>query len=192
MSMQVAKKAQLEQRAVIGLSGLLAVTLLLALNNMGLLRRRAAPATVAAVIEGVNPTRATLPVIMQERQQQLDAVVQLPQPDPAPKGPERPATYAAHELRDPMESLLPRQDSGTGHGLGMAGEAVEAGQPREAEPPKLELQGFVWQGREPQAIINNTLVRVGESVGGATIVSIERRGVTVEYRGTTQLYTTIP
>lgn len=47
----------------------------------------------------------------------------------------------------------------------------------------LRVQGIVWGTDMPQAIVNNTVVKVGEVIGGAEIVDIRKEGVYVLYKG---------
>ena len=107
------------------------------------------------------------------------------------------ALYTAQALRDPFESLLPRAPS-SGHG---ASEPIQAGgqQPQAAgaqpmapapiAPPNLRIQGIVWGNAQPQAIINNTVYGVNDVVEGATIVAIDRGGITVDHQGARVSYT---
>jgi hypothetical protein len=50
-----------------------------------------------------------------------------------------------------------------------------------AEPAlgQVDIQGLIWGGLRPQAIINNRLYQVGDKVGGGTIESIERGRVII-------------
>lgn len=45
--------------------------------------------------------------------------------------------------------------------------------------PNLQIQGTVWGGSFPQAIVNNKVVRVGDKIEGVTIIDINKAGVTV-------------
>lgn len=47
------------------------------------------------------------------------------------------------------------------------------------------LTGVTWVGKDPTAIINNELVRVGDGVSGAKVVRIEEQEVTLDERGQT-------
>lgn len=52
------------------------------------------------------------------------------------------------------------------------------------EPPKLVLQGITLDPNVREALINGEVVRVGDSVAGATVVGIEPRRVTIRWRDT--------
>ncbi len=45
--------------------------------------------------------------------------------------------------------------------------------------PKLNVQGLVWGGNTPQAIIDNKVVKIGDIIQGMRIVAITKEGVTV-------------
>jgi hypothetical protein len=50
----------------------------------------------------------------------------------------------------------------------------------EARPlPELKVQGLIWGGNIPQAIINGNVVAVGDVVNEARIEAIDRSGITV-------------
>ena len=48
---------------------------------------------------------------------------------------------------------------------------------------KLKVQGIIWGGRFPQAIINNKVLSVGDSIEGAEILSIDKKGITLSSAG---------
>ncbi len=45
--------------------------------------------------------------------------------------------------------------------------------------PSLQIQGIIWGGSFPQAIINNKVVRVGDTIEELRITDINKNGVTV-------------
>ena len=49
--------------------------------------------------------------------------------------------------------------------------------------PALRVQGIIWGGDRPQAIINDRIVELGDDVEGATIKSIQKDGVNVLFDG---------
>lgn len=83
----------------------------------------------------------------------------------------RPAVrYQAQELKDPFKEPQ-QQEKGTGGG----GSAVTL--------PALKVQGIIWGTSIPQAIINNTVVRIGDVLpGGVRIVTITKDSVTVFFQ----------
>jgi hypothetical protein len=54
----------------------------------------------------------------------------------------------------------------------------------EAKPlPNLVVQGVIWGGRFPQAIINNKVVKAGDNLEGVRVKDISREGITVLFEG---------
>lgn len=76
--------------------------------------------------------------------------------------------YKAQGLRDPFWPLVTEK------------EASSAAVPVQAKPlPNFNVQGLVWGGVLPQAIINNKVVKKGDVLGEAKIVEIGKEGVTI-------------
>ena len=97
----------------------------------------------------------------------------------APNG-AKPLAYTAEHVRDPMKSLLPAPE--------LRQPAVQASvTPRPApaaQPPALtSLEGIVWGPHAREAIIDGQVYGVGDAVGGGTILSIDRAGVTIQMPG---------
>jgi len=82
--------------------------------------------------------------------------------------------YNAYNLRDPFEDLLTRKKEEIRKPGESEGETVT--------PPPLSIQGLVWGGRTPQAIIDNRVVKVGDVIEEAEIIEISKDGVTVVYK----------
>ena len=58
----------------------------------------------------------------------------------------------------------------------------EARKPVELKPlPPLNVLGMIWGGNFPQAIINNRIVKLGDTVEGVRIKEINKDGITVIY-----------
>jgi hypothetical protein len=86
---------------------------------------------------------------------------------------QRPAVdYSAQDLRDPFM-------------LKAGGKATpKIGQGGERKPlPQLNVQGLIWGGKFPQAIINNKVVKVGDVLDNVEILEIDKDGVTVLFEG---------
>ena len=45
--------------------------------------------------------------------------------------------------------------------------------------PGVQIQGIVWGGAFPQAIINNKVVKIGDTIGQLQIIDIAKSGITV-------------
>jgi len=69
--------------------------------------------------------------------------------------------YKSEDLRDPFEKEQPK------------------GQIETNLLPSLQVQGIVWGGSFPQAIINNKVLRVGDTIEGVRITNITKDSVTV-------------
>jgi len=48
---------------------------------------------------------------------------------------------------------------------------------------KIKVEGIIWGGRFPQAIINSKVLTVGDSIEGAEILSIDKNGITLSFAG---------
>jgi hypothetical protein len=98
---------------------------------------------------------------------------------PAPETIARPnVIYKAEGLKDPFQNPImegvtkPVAGSGALGGFGVI----------EGPPPPLTVQGLIWGGFLPQAIVNNKIVKVGDTIDGANIISIDKNGVTVLFQ----------
>jgi hypothetical protein len=53
-------------------------------------------------------------------------------------------------------------------------------QTEEVKPlPPLTIQGIIWGGAFPQAIINNKVVKIGDTIGEVRIIDISKNGISV-------------
>ena len=101
----------------------------------------------------------------------------------APAEPPPAVAYGAEALRDPMMSLLPAPKSAEAAAPAASGAgATTAGAAASAEPVAPSVQGLVWGGGHPQALIDGKLYQVGQMVGLAKILAITHDGVTVSVR----------
>jgi len=83
--------------------------------------------------------------------------------------------YKAENLADPFIDYKTEQTQ----------EASE--RPKELKPlPPLEVKGMIWGGSFSQAIINNKILKIGESVEGVRITEISKNGIVVLFDN--QLY----
>ena len=80
--------------------------------------------------------------------------------------------YKAGGLRDPFQNPLTEANE-------LARKPEGAGVAESRVQPSLSVQGLVWGGNFPQAIVNNKIVKVGDTIEGAYIISIDKSGVTV-------------
>lgn len=83
--------------------------------------------------------------------------------------------YTAEGLRDPFASLIVKDEA-----LG----TVRVSETVELPPPKMTVQGIIWGGVFPQAIINAQLVKVGDKTSaGGRITRIDKEGISFEFNG---------
>lgn len=52
---------------------------------------------------------------------------------------------------------------------------------QQVQPPPLKVTGMIWGGKFPQAIVDGKVVKAGDKVQGARIISIDKEGVKVSY-----------
>lgn len=168
--MEAAKKSQLEQSAVVVLLGVFAVTLIGALRGAGVFKGK---------------TSQGLPTEIPRSEIAVEASV-------APSPPQPPAqpTYTAQTLRDPLRSLLPTASTVTPSlqvqpPMTVSPSGLGPGSAEPATPLMIVVQGLVWGGAEPRAIIDDEVYSVGDVVHGATIKAIAREGITLEQGGRT-------
>lgn len=81
--------------------------------------------------------------------------------------------YTADGLRDPFQEPFAEKAG--------AEQAVTTGE--EKPLPSLTIQGLVWGGRFPQAIINNKVLKVGDIIEGAQVINISKDGVSLLFDG---------
>ena len=175
------KKTDVEKRFIIILLCILAVSVGWGLHSAGLIKlpaRAASPPSPAAPLRHPMPPAApevrntTTPPVQPEAERRPSRVTPTSRP-----------TYTAGALRDPLQALLPGGPKKLGPSQD-AGRAT-APSPGEARLPTLTIQGLIWGGPKPKAIIDNEVYGIGDVVQGATITAIERDGITLELQGRT-------
>ncbi|MFH1761093.1 MAG: hypothetical protein ABIA63_08325 [bacterium] len=89
-------------------------------------------------------------------------------------------SYGAENLRDPFKSPIQPE---------MLTQRGNAG-PITPDTPEVlpKVQGVFWGASFPQAIINDKVVKTGDTVDGARIVSIEKDFVTVLFINSNRQY----
>lgn len=172
MHMDATKKERLEQRAVIGLIGVFLIVFATGpMKRMGWLKGGYAPAGVmGAAMNGMGTAPSGSPG---------HAVGHASTPSAAAAGPlsTAPALYAAQELRDPMMNVLPIPQATPEQSTAEA--PMPVSEPLKPAPPALRIQGVVWGGSAPKAIIDGRIYGINDMVGTRRIVAIERGSVTV-------------
>jgi hypothetical protein len=82
--------------------------------------------------------------------------------------------YTSGDQRDPFRTLIIKDEkAGT----------VQVAAGVEEKPPQMTVQGVIWGGVIPVAIINDEMVKVGDTTkDGAKITSIEKKGIGFLYK----------
>lgn len=88
--------------------------------------------------------------------------------------------YRGRDLKDPFRTPFEEKAPSPG---GPA-EKPEAPPVQEKPLPALKVQGIVWGGHFPQAIINDKVVKVGDAIEAVTISGIDKNGVEVIFEQT--------
>ncbi len=88
--------------------------------------------------------------------------------------------YTADGTRDPFVSLLPTVEA---RPMARSDRVVPSGSPPMVSAPSVNLEGVVWGGPRPQAVIDGEVYDLGDVVQGARITAIDRQGVTGELQG---------
>lgn len=174
IAMELSKKTQRETLIVLALCGVFALTLFGALKNAGVFLPRASgrvPPVPSS--QTAHPMTLTKPAAPSPTAARSAAGTPLVRPSDQ-------TIYTAHDLRDPLLSLLPEPPNPAATPQGHHPTAVAAA----ATPPRtLLLQGIIWGGPQPQAIIDDEVYGVGDVVQGAAITAIGQEGITVEIEG---------
>ncbi len=72
----------------------------------------------------------------------------------------------------------------------MGGDQSRAGaEPASAALPELKLEGIIYSRAKPSVVINHQTLFVGETVGDAKVVAIDRDSVTLECNGEKRVLT---
>ena len=185
--MDSAKKAELEKRIVLGLAAVCGVVFIAGPMRSLNLFPSGGPAVQPN--ENVNRVKLTKPVggIIQEGWEKLDREVESS--TTRPSVPQPVAAYTAFDVRDPLKSLLPKPVPSMSAGSELAAERAST-EAFSSPPLQLHVEGLLWGGAEPKAIINGRLYGVHDDVNGGKIVAIDRTGVTVERFGKPVVYST--
>lgn len=188
--MDAKRRVDVEKKAVMALLVVFVLTLAGSLRHLGLFGRGNLPAPVQVKIKMPAPVTSASNFLetYHERMIGADQLRGASEPGAGRAAePSIPSRYTASSGRDPMISLLPEVKA-VDRRAGGPWTSAAASTP-ELTPPALRLQGVLLGGPVPQAIINNKVYRIGESINGARITAIERHSVQVEFNGVTTRYT---
>lgn len=83
-----------------------------------------------------------------------------------------------------IETAPPSTEQPTGPNIGgqmMPGLQTDVKQEKQTPLPELVLTGLVWNSKRPQAIINGSVVDIGDRIADVEIVAIQKDGVDVKF-----------
>lgn len=86
--------------------------------------------------------------------------------------------YKSGKLRDPFRTYFVKEEAKKE----VPQESTDLPKP-ELDLSKLKVQGIIWGVRNPQAIINDQVLKIGDLIEGAQVVSIEKKGITISFYG---------
>jgi len=177
MTMDAVNKTALEKRMVMGLLVFFVLILGNTMKTTGMFRAKKPKAAAVSQVTVVKPLAQALG----EHWKQVESLEEPARSTLRPaEGLVGPPAYTAHTLREPLRSLLPEP---TAEPPVEAKPAPGAQRPAEDALPSLTIQGLWLDGSESRAIINGEVYGLGDRLHGATITSIARKGVTVEFGG---------
>ncbi|MBI1991863.1 MAG: hypothetical protein HYY90_06035 [Candidatus Omnitrophica bacterium] len=178
--MGLVKRVPLRKHLLTVLLGVVAVLVPGVLRSTGLFRPMVPPRAPSTALDAAPSLRGAA----QAAEPQAPSVLSETSVRLAVK-PSAQATYTAASLRDPLRSLLPQGPTLEPQSSASLPAMPERGvtPPMNLRPPTFAIQGLLWGGREPKAIIDGEVYGVGDVVQGATITSIGREGITVDLGG---------
>jgi len=83
--------------------------------------------------------------------------------------------YDASDLKDPFDDFLPKAK------VKSSAKIAGIGAEQVAPLPSFAVQGLIWGGSLPQAVIDDQVVKVGDVIQDAEIVEISKEGIKVLY-----------
>ncbi|HBG61896.1 MAG: hypothetical protein A2Y03_03075 [Omnitrophica WOR_2 bacterium GWF2_38_59] len=114
-------------------------------------------------------------------------------------------SYSASYFRNPFEPQLPKRKKVIVPSTEATKKAIETKKaahkkatevkqttvkpmPVEAvplEPPRMVISGLVWNSDRPQAIVNNKVIDVGDTIETIQVVAIRKEGIDIDFQGKT-------
>jgi len=85
--------------------------------------------------------------------------------------------YKSDNLRDPFKSYLIKETVKE-----LPSKSSDSIKPK-LDLDKIKVQGIIWGVKTPQAIINDKVLTIGDSIEDAEIVKIEQNGIIVNFNG---------
>jgi len=186
-----AQNAKFQQLAALALLGVFGLVLQHSLKQMRSKGKPVTPPAQAEVVEEAAPAAARAVQSLQGRQAAIQRLEQEGGGQPGPAAGAAPGVAVNKELRDPLISLLPSQKQFQQQRQRTQADAKAAASAAKPQPsagggsaPSVTVQGLIFNGAFPQAIIDGSVYKVGEMVLGAKIIGITRDGVMFDVQGT--------
>ena len=88
--------------------------------------------------------------------------------------------YSSGDLRDPFSNLFQLGRIKREQNIQVPQEGIEQIKVL-PDLKKFKVQGVIWGGKFPQAIINNKIFKVGDLVEGFEIMNIEKKGISLGF-----------
>jgi len=98
--------------------------------------------------------------------------------DKSPELITRPKAVFGGSRRNPFVSVIVKKDDGV-----VSSNANDSDNAAKTALESLTIQGLIWGGKFSQAIVNNKVYKVGDSVQGLIITSIDKGGITFSSGG---------
>jgi len=91
--------------------------------------------------------------------------------------------YKSGALRDPFQPAMEKKEEKVVQEVQQKQEKkIDLIQPG-SDIGNLKVQGIIWGGRIPQAIINDQVFNVGDTIEGIEILNIDKNGITLSSGG---------
>ena len=87
------------------------------------------------------------------------------------------------QIAFPSQEVVYKPISGNGTKLDAQAPVLQKSIELKPQYPDLTLNGIMFLEAGPRAIVNNSIVEVGNTVSGATVTKINRKSVALEYSG---------
>ena len=90
--------------------------------------------------------------------------------------------YSSGDLRDPFGNLFELNKKKDEQNIQVSQEGVN---PEVAvlSAESFKVQGVIWGGKFPQAIINNKILKVGDLIDGVEVMEIDKTGISLSSAG---------
>ena len=86
-------------------------------------------------------------------------------------------------VRDPFLTCLPEKlQKAQEQAVSKKKEFEKSIPQEEIIPPNLTIKGLIWNTDLPQAIVNDSIIRIGDIIDEAEVLDITKEGISIRYR----------